>query len=472
MSQALPQAEGERDDPGEPLKNVDELVAYIAGGAKPRSEFRVGTEHEKFGFLRRDHAPLPYDGPQGVEAILDAIAGLLADAQGNTWLPAKEDGHTVALFGRNHASITLEPGGQIELSGAPLRSVHETCCEVDRHLSLLRQVCIPRGVGFIGMGFHPTASYADLPSVPKSRYRIMERYMPKRGARGLDMMKRTCTVQANFDFENEADMVTSFRTAMAVSPVAAALFVNSPFRDGRPTGALSERMLAWTDTDPDRAGFPDVVFADDFGYERWVDWVLDVPMYFVRRDGTHLDYAGASFRDFMRRGLDDHRATLRDFTDHMTTVFPEVRLKRYLEVRSADCGPWSRICALPALWKGLLYDTAARDAAWALMDEPDASELRALYSDVAMRGFKARYRGRPVLDLARELLDTASAGLRRIACLNGKGEDESKFLAPLIEETNKAETFAERLLGLYHEKWDNSLDPLWEEIEFFPDSEA
>jgi len=472
VSQALPTKAGVRDDPGEPIGGKAELVDHFRLGEKPRERFRIGTEHEKFGFLRSNHAPLPFDGPAGIESILNAITeNPSLWESGESWKPIQESGRTIALYCEDGATITLEPGGQIELSGAPLDTIHQTCAEVNRHLSLLRRVSISRNVGFIGMGFHPTARWEDMPGVPKNRYAVMEPYMRKQGTRGLDMMKRTATVQANLDYESEADMVASFSTALAISPVVAALFVNSPFKEGKHSGVLSERLLCWADTDPDRCGYPAVVFEKGFGYERWVEWVLDVPMYFVRRDGTHHDFAGASFREFLARGLDGHRATLRDFQDHLTTVFTEVRLKQYLEVRGADCGPWSRICALPALWKGILYDRAARESAWALMEHPNALELDRLQLDVARHGFNARYRGQSVLDLARRLVDISSSGLELIGARNARNEDERRFLRPLRRALDEELTFAEMLLKLYREEWNGSLEPLWEEIEFWPDNE-
>lgn len=467
MSTVVPE-EGGVDDPGAPIRSLDELGRYFEAGEKPREAFRIGTEHEKFGFLVENHAPLPYEGPRGIEAILAAIAEDEAESQSGPWRRVEENGRIIALAKKN-ATISLEPGGQLELSGAPVATLHETCEEVGYHLDLLKRVCMPRGVGFIGIGFHPTARWEDMPVVPKSRYRIMERYMPKRGSRGLDMMKRTSTVQANFDYESEADMVATFRTALAIAPLCTALFANSPFRDGKPTGNLSERTLVWTDTDPDRTGFPDVVFAKDFGYARWLEWVLSVPMYFVRRGGEHLDYAGADFRVFLKDGLDGHRATLRDFEDHLTTVFPEVRLKQYLEVRSADCGPWSRICALPALYKGILYDPEARDGAWALMDEPTPEELRALQVDAARNGFRATYRGRSMLALCESLLELSRAGLERIRSAT-RGRDERGFLRPLEEAVSEGKTFAERLLDRFFGPWGGSLEPLWDELEFFEQS--
>lgn len=471
MSQARPLPGDVADDPGEPLRGIDELIEYFASAAKPRAAFRIGTEHEKFGLLRATRRPLPFDGPNGIEAILNDIADDPGPGE-PAWMPVHDHNRTVALFCDDGTAITLEPGGQIELSGVPVKTIHETGREVERHLALLRRVCLARDIAFIGIGFHPVARLADLPTVPKNRYRVLEPYLKKSGRRGLDMMKRTCTVQANVDYADEADMVASFRTALAVSPLVAALFANAPFIEGRPGGAVSERLLTWFDTDPARCGYPAVVFESGFGYERWIDWVLDVPMLFVRRDGVHRDCAGASFREFMRRGLDGVRATRRDFEDHLTTVFTEVRLKRYLEMRSADCGPWSRICALPALWKGVLYDTGARAAAAALMEAPDAAELARLQHDVAHQGFRAQYRGRPVQQLCEALVSIAGDGLRRLDCRDAGGEDECRYLKPLWQLLEEGNTFGERLLRLYRTRWNLSLEPMWDDIEFLPHKPA
>jgi glutamate--cysteine ligase len=470
----------EADDPGAPIQNTDELIGYFASAEKPRDAFRVGTEHEKFGFVRDGltrHKPLPFDGPNGIEAILEAIA-----AEGG-WVRAQDAStgtpRTIALFGKGQwgdASITLEPGGQVELSGAPVRTVHETCAEVGEHLQLLRRICIPRGVGFIGMGFHPTARYDEMPLVPKSRYAVMTRYMPTVGKRGLDMMKRTATVQANYDWLDERDLVASYQVALLVSPLVAALFASSPFVEGKPSGAVSERQRVWADTDPNRAGFPPVILAKDFSYARYVEWALDVPMYFVRRDGVHHDVAGASFRTFMSAGLTIDgktvRATLRDFADHMTTVFPEVRMKKVLEVRSADCGAWSRICALPALYKGILYDLTARDEARALMDGATSADLVALRADVAERGYQAPWRGKPVLDACAQLVAIATRGLQRIGEKDTDGTDESRYLRTLVQSVSTGETFAERLIRLYETKWNRDLSRLWDEVEFFHEDET
>ncbi len=469
MTQVIPTSG--QDDPGLPIRSHDELVDYFSSAEKPKARFRVGTEHEKFGFLRQSRAPLPYEGDIGIEQLLAAIAADREEGESGSWQEIREAGRLIALL-KADASISLEPGGQLELSGAPLATIHETCIETGKHLSLLRRVCLPMGVGFIGMGFHPTATWAELPLVPKSRYAVMNRYLPTVGSRGVDMMKRTCTVQANYDWSSEADMVKSFRAALAVSPLVTALFANSPFYEGRPGTALSERARVWGDTDPRRTGFPQCVFDEGFGYERWVQWALDVPMYFLRRDNTHRDIAGTvTFRDYMKGAIPGQVATMRDFADHLTTCFPEVRVKKVLEVRGADCGPWSRICALPALMKGVLYDDGARDAAYALMDQPTGEELRALHQDVALHGYQAKYRGAPILGLCEDLVDVASAGLARIDAKNWRGEDEGKFLKPLVESVQEGRTFAERLLARFRGEWNGSLDPIWDAVEFWPDQD-
>jgi glutamate--cysteine ligase len=466
MSLPIDPGSGQHDDPGEPLDSIDTLISYFSNSAKRQSDFRVGTEHEKFGILRDTHAPLPYEGPQGIEKILNAIVSSTGPGE-PIWAPITENERTVGLYCNDGSAITLEPGGQIELSGAPVRTIHETRCEVDHHLELLRRVCLPLGVGFIGIGFHPTARWADMPVVPRARYKLLEQHLQRVGQRGIDMMKRTCTIQANLDYADEADMVASFRAALAVSPLISALFANGAFKEGAPSGVVSERLLTWFDTDPTRCGYPAAVFEDGFGYERWVEHVLDVPMLFVRRNGVHYDAAGASFRQFLQRGLGDFRATLRDFTDHLTTVYTEVRLKGYLEMRGADCGPWSRLCALPALWKGVLYDHIARDAAMTLMETPTVVELAALQCAVARHGFAARYRGRAVLELARDLIGIAEAGLARQDCRNAGGEDERCYLKSLHELLDEGVTFGEQLLRYYNTSWGGSIEPLWREIEFF-----
>ena len=462
------------DDPGEPLRDVEQLIATFRAAEKTRAQFRVGTEHEKIGFLRQAdgrHLPLPFDGPRGIEAILAAVANDPEERKTTTWTPAFDNERIIALFGSNNASITLEPGGQFELSGAPLRTIHEVHDEISTHLRLLRRHTDPLGVGFIGMGFHPTAAWDELPLVPKARYSIMRRYMPLVGHRGLDMMKRTATVQANYDWLDEAHMVRSYRMALATSPLVAALFANAPFVEGKPSGAVSERQRVWSDTDPARSGFPQVVFDDGFSYAKYVDWVLSVPMYFVRRNGKHHDMAGASFATFMAKGLEVDgvriHATLRDWTDHLTTLFPEVRLKSVLEVRSADCGPWPRVSALPAIYKGLLYDDQACAAAWEMMDNPAGAELSTLRSSIATEGYRAMWRGQTVLSLCQQLLDIAAAGLRRIGDKSADGDDESIYLQPLFDSVAAGKTFGEQLLDKFNGEWAGSLAPLWDAVEFW-----
>ncbi|PJK15359.1 glutamate--cysteine ligase [Lysobacteraceae bacterium NML07-0707] len=438
-----------------------QLVEVIASGEKPRSDWRIGTEHEKFGFRLDDLRPPEYAGERGIRALLTGL-------QRFGWQPYEEDGHLIALS-RDGASVTLEPAGQLELSGAPLESIHETCREVGGHLREVREVADELGLGFLGMGFQPKWRREDMPWMPKGRYRIMRQYMPKVGGLGLDMMTRTCTVQVNLDYASEADMVKKFRVSLALQPVATALFADSPFTDGTPNGYLSYRSHIWTDTDPGRTGMLDFVFEDGFGYERYVDYLLDVPMYFSYRQGQYLDLAGKSFRHFMQGKLAElpgELPTLRDWNDHMTTAFPEVRLKKYLEMRGADSGPWGRICALPAFWVGLLYDDAALDAAWDLVKDFTLEERNALRDGVPAQALGLPFRGGKVQDLAIEALKISAAGLQRRAMRNAAGQDESAFLSTLIEMAEAGQTAAERKLALYHGEWGGEVDPVFRQFAY------
>ncbi len=439
MSQLKQFAPGEHDPLDRPIRSIDDLVEYFIDAQRSPSEFRVGTEHERFAVTANSHIALPFSGERSIESLLRGMA------QKSGWTAVEEKGHVVALLGPD-ASVTLEPGGQVELSGAAFKTIHETAAELYSYEKILYEVAGPMGIEFFMMGFHPLAYRGDISWVPKERYAIMQQYMPKRGSRGLDMMLRTCTVQANLDYADEVDMVNSFQMALSVSPIVTALFAASPFKEGQLSGALSERTRVWTDTDPDRSGFPSVVFEENFGYEAWVNWALDVPMYFIRRDDRHFDVAGASFRTFMKEGLLGHQATVRDFADHLTTIFTEVRIKPYLEMRSADCGPSDQLVALPALWKGLVYDHQARAEAVALMDSPSTYELFALQSDAALDGFKAKYREHSLQYLSENLLDIASAGLSRLHCVDDQGRDESIYLRPLVERVQRGETYAEFLV--------------------------
>ena len=445
-------------DRSEPITSRESLVAYLEAGCKPRSSWRIGTEHEKFPYRLGDLRPLPYEGPRGIRAILEGL-------QRFGWRPVFEDGNPIALT-RDGSSITLEPGGQLELSGEPVETIHETCAEVTEHLRQAKEVCGELGVGLLGMGFRPKWSLEETPWMPKGRYAIMRAYMPKMGRHGLDMMLRTCTVQVNLDFESEACMVRKFRVGIALQPVATALFANSPFADGRPTGYLSYRSFVWTHTDPDRCGILPFVFEDGMGFERYVDYMLDVPMYFVYRDGTYIDASGQSFRDFLAGrlpALPGEAPTLADWEDHLTTVFPEVRLKRYLEMRGADGGPWARLCALPALWVGLLYDSEAIDAAWDVVKDWTVEDHARLRDEVPRLALKTQAPGRAMGELAEEVLEIAARGLRRRARLCAKGQDESSFLAPLFEIAGSGATPAERLVEAYETRWERSVDPAYQE---------
>jgi glutamate--cysteine ligase len=444
-----------------PITDHRELVEYLSSGARPESEWTIGTEHEKFGFRLDDLRPPTWDGPQGIEAMLKGLTRF-------GWQPFEEHGKLIALL-KDGASVTLEPAGQLELSGAMLQDIHETCRETNQHLREVKTVSEELGLGFLGMGFQPKWRREDMPWMPKGRYKIMRDYMPKRGNLGLDMMTRTCTVQVNLDFSSEADMVKKFRVSLALQPIATALFADSPFTEGKPNGYLSYRSHIWTDTDPDRTGMLDFVFEDGFSFERYVDYLLDVPMYFSYRDGEYIDLSGQSFRKFLRGELDalpGQLPTMKDWADHMTTAFPEVRLKKYLEMRGADGGPWNRLCALPAFWVGLLYDSEALDAAWDLVKDFSMDERNALRDGVPKHALKLPFRGATVRELALEALKIAGQGLARRNRLNASGASEAVFLEPLVEFALANETPAERKLALYHGAWKGSVDPVFKEFAY------
>jgi glutamate--cysteine ligase len=438
----------------------EDLVEWMADGAKPASEWRVGAEHEKFVFRLADNSPVPYE-PRGIKALLDGLTRF-------GWTPVLEGENVIALE-RAGASVSLEPGGQFELSGAPLETVHDICEETGEHLNEVKAVADELGLGFLGLGFTPTWTREQVPVMPKGRYKIMRQYMPKVGGLGLDMMFRTCTVQANLDFASEADMVAKFRTSLALQPIATALFANSPFIEGKPSGFVSSRANVWTDTDPDRTGMLDFVFQDGFGFETYARYALNVPMYFAKRDGKYVDLAGRSFVDFMDGKLAElpgDRPTLKDWADHMTTIFPEVRLKKYLEMRGADSGPWSRLCALPALWMGVLYDSASLAAAWDLCKDWKIEDHERLRADVARRGLKAEIAGRTVQEVAIDLLSIARQGLKNRNRLSGGMVDESGYLAELEHIAETGVTPAERLLELYHGAWKGDASRAFEDFAY------
>jgi glutamate--cysteine ligase len=447
------------------IETRDTLVNYLSEGAKPKQDWRIGTEHEKFVYALKNFKPLPYESDQPGQP---SIRALLKGMKGLGWEALMENGNVIGLT-LDGASISLEPGGQFELSGAPLKTVHETCAEVNHHRDRLRDVCAQIGAGSLGAGFAPTWRMDEMPQMPKGRYDIMRRYMPKVGGYGLEMMFRTCTVQANLDFASEADMVRKFRVALALQPLATALFANSPFREGRPNGFLSYRSHIWTDVDNARSGMVPFAFEDGFGFERYVDYALDVPMYFVYRDGKYHDVSGRCFRDFLERKIPEvaHiEPTLADWADHLTTLFPEVRLKRFIEVRGADGGAWRRICGLPALWAGLLYDTTALDAAWDMVKDWTAEEREALRDAVPKLAFKTPFRNTDVLTLVRHMLELATHGLRARANLDGGGASEEGFLAPLWDLTERKQTRAEEMLALYHGEWQGNAHKIFEDYNF------
>jgi glutamate--cysteine ligase len=445
----------------DPISGRAQLVDYIAQGEKPASAWRIGTEHEKFGFRLDDLRPPTWEGPHGIGVLLDGMTRF-------GWERVLENGKLIALL-RDSASVTLEPAGQLELSGAPLENIHETCAEVTSHLREVKTVADEIGVGFLGMGFQPKWRRDEMPWMPKGRYKIMREYMPKVGQLGLDMMTRTCTVQVNLDYATEADMIKKFRVGLALQPIATALFADSPFTEGKPNGYQSYRSHIWTDTDAGRTGMLDFVFEQGFGYERYVDYLLDVPMYFSYRDGQYIDLAGKSFRKFLAGDLAElpgAKPTLRDWADHMTTAFPEVRLKKFLEMRGADGGPWNRLCALPAFWVGLLYDQTALDAAWDLVKDFTREERHALRDGVPRHALKLPFRGGSVLDLATEAVKIAAHGLQRRARVNGNGADESLFLDILLQIVDANQTPAERKLELFHGQWNGDVDHVFREFAY------
>lgn len=444
-----------------PVVNERELVEYLAQGCKPASAWRIGTEHEKFGYHLDDLRPLEYEGGRGIRAMLEGL-------QRFGWQPVMEGGNVIALS-MGGASVSLEPGGQFELSGAALETLHQTCDEVHTHLAQVKEVAGEIGAGFIGLGFNPKWTRADMPLMPKGRYGLMRRYMPTKGDLGLDMMFRSCTVQVNLDFASEADMVKKFRVGLALQPIATALFANSPLTEGKPNGFLSFRSHIWTDTDPDRTGMLPFVFEDGFGFEAYADHALDVPMYFVYRDGKYIDATGQSFRSFMAGelpALPGERPTIRDWEDHLTTLFPEVRMKRFLEMRGADGGPWARLCALPALWVGLLYDGSALDAAWDLVKDWTVEERENLRVSVPRTALATKFRGRTVREIAADVVAIAESGLKARGRQGSTAPDETEYLEALQLIVDRGTTPAEELLERFHGRWQGSVDPLFTECAY------
>ena len=453
---------GETAALNEPVTGKAVLIEYMEAGCKTEKDWRIGTEHEKFAYHLDDLRPLDYEGPAGIRALLEGLIRF-------GWEAVEENGNPIALSKPDGSFISLEPAGQVELSGAPVENIHQTCDEVTAHLQQVKAIARELGIGFIGLGYRAKWPTLEMPWMPKGRYKIMREYMPKKGKLGLEMMQSTCTVQVNLDFDSEATMARMFRIALALQPIATALWANSPFKEGKPSGYLSYRSHIWTDTDPDRCGILPFVFDDGFGFEQYVDYILDVPMYFVYRDGTYIDASGQSFRDFMAGelpALPGEKPLLSDWVDHMSTAFPEVRLKQFLEMRGADGGPWSRLCALPAFWVGLFYDIDARDASWDLIKDWKVEEIQALRDEVPRQALNAKLRNRTVKEIALDVLQFSHKGLKNRARLDGVGLDETHFLKPLFLIAHSGLTPAEEMLAAYEGRWGQSVDPVFQEYAY------
>ena len=458
--------------PSPPIGSRDDLVEWFAVGSKPKDQWRIGTEHEKIVFRTDDLRPVPYDGPRGIRAIMEELIRRYG------WQPIMEGDNMIALKrpdGEPAATVSLEPGGQFELSGAPLATMHEVGDETQLHLDQVRAIGEDLKIGFLGLGFSPKWTLAETPKMPKRRYAVMTRYMPKVGKGGLEMMYRTATIQVNLDFASEADMVQKLRVSLALQPIATAIFSASPFTEGKPNGFLSLRSEVWRDTDPNRTGLLPFVFEGGMSFDRYVEYALDVPMYFIYRDGEYIDVAGASFRDFMsgrlaqklqRPELARLEPTIDDWSDHITTIFPEVRMKRFLEMRGADGGRWRRICALPAFWVGLLYDQSALDAAWDLVKGWTAEERQALRNGVPRAALNTPFRRMKLLDIAREVTAMSASGLKSRGLTNAKGDDERIFLEPVEAIVASGRTVAEDLLHAYETKWGRNIDRIFTEFAF------
>lgn len=434
------------------IENKVQMIERLESGNKPKDQWRIGTEHEKIGFCLEKKTPLPYHGECSVKSMLDGL-------QRFDWEPVYEGENVIALK-RDGASVSLEPGGQLELSGAPLEYVHQTCGEVNKHLREVKEVADEMGAGFLSLGFRPDTKLEDVPVMPKGRYKIMRAYMPQKGTHGLEMMFRTCTVQTNLDFATESDMVKKMRVSLALQPLGTALFANSPFTDGKLNGYKSYRSRIWLDTDPDRTGMLPFAFESGFGFEQYVDYALDVPMYFVYRNGDYLDASGKSFRDFLEGKLDillGEKPTISDFDDHLSTIFPEVRLKTFLEMRGADTGPWNELCAFPAFWVGLLYDQSSLDAAWDLVKDWTSEERDKMRFDVPRLGLQTPFRDGTLQELATEVLAISRAGLNKRAYLNAHGENETVFLQELDEFARTGKSNADILIEKYKTEWNGDI---------------
>jgi len=438
-----------------PVRDVEQLLEYFRGSETQLADWRIGTEHEKVGIYTDSFERVSYEGERGIGALLERIA------KSEDWTPVYEEGKIIALR-REGASITLEPGGQIELSGAPLWTIRETCREFNTHVDLVKDLSEDMGIAWLGLGADPLHSVPEIPRMPKGRYEIMRNYLPTRGSLALEMMFATATVQANFDYADEADMASKMRTAMGCTAIVSAIFANSSLKSGSASGYTTRRLDIWRDTDPDRCGLLHFVFEEGFGYREYAEWALDVPMFFIHRDDSYLPLGSTSFRQFMNSGFEGHRATLEDWDMHLTTVFPEVRLKKIIEVRGADTASRALICALPAIWKGLLYDAEACEAAWGLVAGWSREQREEAQQEVALHGLKAQVGSRPVLELANELVDISASGLARIAKRGETDADERNFLEPVREQLALGQSPGETVLEKWQGEWQASAERLIE----------
>ncbi|MCX7558779.1 glutamate--cysteine ligase [Sulfitobacter sp. F26204] len=449
---------------GGPIERHEQLAEYLADGCKPKEDWRIGTEHEKFGYCKDTLKPLPYEGERSIRVMLEGLRDR------HNWTPVEEAGKLIGLE-KDGANVSLEPGGQLELSGAPVETIHETCDEVNTHLKEVQDVADEIGIGWIGLGAAPEWTHEQMDLMPKGRYKLMNDYMGRVGTMGRVMMRRTCTVQVNLDFGSEADMVQKMRVAIALQPVATALFANSPFFEGKPNGYKSLRSMVWRNLDNARTGTLPFIFEEGFGFERWVQYALDVPMYFVYRDGKYVNALGMSFRDFLEGklpALPGEIPTLSDWADHLTTAFPEARMKKFIEMRGADGGPWRRLCALPAFWVGLMYDQAALDGAWDLVKNWTPAQHDALRVAASVDGLQAKVTGINMHDLARETLALSEAGLkaRSRAGAGGMVPDETHFLNALKESVETGKVPADELLDDYYGKWNGDLKQIYKDYSY------
>lgn len=428
-----------------PIASYDDLLSLLHAAIKPPSEFRVGAEMEKFGVFA-DGSPVPYEGDRGVLAIMNELAATKG------WRPEAESegGPVIALY-RDGASITLEPGSQFELSGAPLVSCHEICSELRGHIAEIAPFSERAGIKWLGLGFHPFSKREDYTMVPKQRYAIMREYLPTRGSLALDMMLRTSTVQANYDFSSEEDAMTKMRVGLKLAPLTTALFANSPFYEGAPFGGKSYRAKVWLDTDPDRSGLVPALWKKNARFVDYVEWALDVPMFMFKRDGQKIVNTGQSFRSFFKSGFSGHKPTMTDWQTHLNTLFPEVRLKKTIEVRGADAQGAKLACALPALYTGLFYDAKALAEIEALTADWTVDEVSSTRKEVWQKGLGARFRASTLQPVAEKVIEIAEGGLERRGLLSSSGKDERVHLAHLKELVAQGRTPADRLLdGIEH----------------------